>query len=369
MIQYGRQSVDMSDVEAVVAALRGDWLTQGPTVERFEEAVADYVGAAHAVAFSSGTAALHGACAAAELGAGDVVVTSPLTFMASANCARFVGAAPALVDIDASTLNLDLSAVPSSAAAVVAVHYGGLPVDLEHAGWVARPRVVIEDASHALGASTPAGPVGNCAFSDMCCFSFHPVKPITTGEGGMVTTNDDELAARLRRFRSHDIVRMPERGEWYYEIEHVGFNYRLTDIQAALGLSQLRRLDEFVATRNEIATRYREALCDLPLILPPEAPIGFRHGYHLFPIRVRNRSLVFRHLRSLGVGVQVHYVPVHHHPVSRDIGLKIGDLPVCDGVYEGLLSLPIHPGLSDGDFEVVVRAVAESLEIAENETS
>jgi dTDP-4-amino-4,6-dideoxygalactose transaminase len=200
MIPYGRQSISEADIEAVVEVLRSDWLTQGPAIERFEESVAEYVGAKFAVAFSSGTAALHGACAAAGLGPGDTVVTSPLTFMASANCARYVGATPALVDISPDTWNLDLSQVPAGTAGVVAVHYAGLPVDLANPGWVERPRVVIEDAAHALGAMTPDGPVGNCAHSDMCCFSFHPVKPITTGEGGMVTTNDPDLAERCDDF-------------------------------------------------------------------------------------------------------------------------------------------------------------------------
>src|SRR4051812_33898136 len=240
MIPYGRQSVDALDVAAVGDVLRGDWLTQGPTVDRFEHAVADRVQSRHAVAFSSGTAALHGAAFAADWGTGDVVTTSPLTFMASANCVRYVGAMPALVDIDPTTWNLDLNLVPSGRAGLVPVHYAGLPVDL--ASWRRDAEVVVEDAAHALGASTPDGPVGNCARSHMCCFSLHPVKPITTAEGGLVTTNDDELAERLRRFRSHGIVKRPERGGWYYEISEVGYNYRLTDVQAALGLSQLDKL-------------------------------------------------------------------------------------------------------------------------------
>jgi len=240
MISYGRQSIDQSDIDAVVSTLRGDWLTQGPSIEAFEVAVAEYVGARHAVAFSNGTAALHGAAAVAGLGPEDEVFTSPLTFMASANAARFVGAKPRLIDIDSATLNIDMSAVPSGAQAVIPVHFAGLPVDLR--GHSLPGRIVIEDAAHALGAMTPDGPVGNCANSDMTCFSFHPVKPITTGEGGMVTTNNPEFADALRRFRSHGIVRLPENGAWYYEVQDLGFNYRMTDIQAALGLSQMGRL-------------------------------------------------------------------------------------------------------------------------------
>jgi perosamine synthetase len=351
-ISYGRQTVDEADIESVVHVLRGDWLTQGPTIESFEQAVADYVGARHAVAFSNGTAALHGAAAAAGLGPGDTVVSSPLTFMASLNCARFVGATPALVDIDRTTWNLDLDLLLEDADAVVAVHYAGLPVDL--GSMRRRPRVVIEDAAHALGAATPDGRVGNCARSDMCCFSFHPVKPITTAEGGMVTTNDDELADRLQRFRNHGIVRRPDLGGWYYEISEVGYNYRLTDVQAALGLSQMSKLDAFIERRNALADRYRRLLADSPCVLPPEAPAGFVHGYHLFPILVADRRRVFDALRDAGVNVQVHYIPVHHHPVSRDIGLSPGDLPVCDEVYEQLISLPIHPSLSDDDQDYVV---------------
>lgn len=353
MIPYGRQSIDDDDVAAVVEVLRGDLITQGPVVERFEAAIAERVGARHAVACSSGTAALHAAAAAAGLGPGDVVVTSPLSFMASANCVRYVGARPGLVDIDLATWNLDLSLVPSNVAGVIPVHYAGLPVELEAWQPGGRP-IVIEDAAHALGASTPSGPVGNCAHSSMTCFSFHPVKPITSGEGGMVTTNDDELADRLRRFRTHGTVRRPEQGGWVYEISDVGYNYRLTDIQAALGLSQLRRLDRFIDRRNEIAELYRSLLADVPVGLPPAAPAGYVHGYHLFAVRVKNRRDVYDRLRDVGIATQVHYVPIHHHPVSADIGLQPGDLPVCDTVYEGLLSLPMFPDLTDDDVTEVV---------------
>lgn len=359
MIPYGRQSVDDDDVAAVVEVLRGDWLTQGPTVERFETAVADRVGARHAVAYSSGTAALHGAAAAARFGHGDLVVTSPLSFMASANCIRYVGARPGLVDIDPATWNLDLSLLPSDLAGVIPVHYAGLPVALDTWQQSGNP-IVIEDAAHALGASTPSGPVGNCAHSSMTCFSLHPVKPITTGEGGLVTTNDDELADRLRRFRTHGIVRRPELGGWAYEISDIGYNYRLTDIQAALGLSQLHRLDRFIDRRNEIAERYRSLLADLPVGLPPAAPSGYRHGYHLFAIRVADRRQVYDRLRAVGIATQVHYVPIHHHPVSADIGLQRGDLPECDAIYEELLSLPMYPDLTDDD----VTKVAEHLRVS-----
>lgn len=361
MIPYGKQSVDQSDLDEVIAVLRSDWLTQGPKIPEFEDAVAEYVGAKHAVAFSSATAALHGSMAVAEIGTGDTVVTSPLTFMASANCARYVGATPALVDIDPTTWNMDLTRIDRPMAGAVVVHYAGLPVDLGGASWKHRPRVVVEDASHALGASTPDGKVGNCAHSDMCCFSFHPVKPITTGEGGIVTTNDDRLAERLRAFRTHGIKRLPERGEWYYEISELGYNYRMTDISAALGISQLRRLDDFIRRRNEVASRYRLLLADLPVVLPPVAPSGFTHGYHLFAVLVRDRDRVFDELRQLGIGVQVHYVPVHHHPISKDVVILGGDLRNVDGVYNCLISLPEHPSLSDSDQDRVISMLSSSL--------
>lgn len=356
MIPYGRQSIDDSDVAAVTAVLRGDWLTTGPAIERFETAVADYVEARHAVAFSSATAALHGACHAAGLGPGDVVHTSPLTFIASANCARYVGARPALLDIDPVTYNVDAAKVDASVSAIVPVHYAGLPVRM--AEWTHRPRWVIEDASHALGAHTPDGPVGNCAHSDMCVFSFHPVKPVTTGEGGIVTTNDDALADELRRFRSHGIDRTPTADAWVYDAVEVGYNYRMTDIQAALGASQMARLDDFIARRNAVADRYRTMLADLPVTLPPEAPEGYRHGYHLFAVRVAERSRVFRGLRARGIGVQVHYVPVHHHSVSTDIAVPSGGFPVADAVYDGLISLPIYADLTEAEQDEVVAALA-----------
>jgi UDP-4-amino-4,6-dideoxy-N-acetyl-beta-L-altrosamine transaminase len=356
VIPYGRQSIDDSDVAAVTAVLRGDWLTTGPAIERFETAVADYVEARHAVAFSSATAALHGACHAAGLGPGDVVHTSPLTFIASANCARYVGARPALLDIDPVTYNVDAAKVDASVSAIVPVHYAGLPVRL--AEWTHRPRWVIEDASHALGARTPDGPVGNCAHSDMCVFSFHPVKPVTTGEGGVVTTNDDALADELRRFRSHGIDRTPTADAWVYDAVEVGYNYRMTDIQAALGASQMARLDDFIARRNAVADRYRTMLADLPVTLPPEAPEGYRHGYHLFAVRVAERSRVFRGLRARGIGVQVHYVPVHHHSVSTDIAVPSGGFPVADAVYDGLISLPIYADLTEAEQDEVVAALA-----------
>lgn len=350
MIPYGHQSVDGDDIAAVVDVLEGEWLTQGPHVREFEEALASAVGARFAVAFVNGTAGLHAAAAAAGLGPGDLVVTSPLSFVASANCARYVGASTAFVDIDPNTLNLDLRQVPAEAAAVVAVHYGGLPADLSLLPF--RPRVVIEDAAHALGALTPDGPVGSCARSHLCVFSFHPVKAITCGEGGAVTCNDPDLAGRLRAFRNHGITPRPEQGGWAYDVSTVGFNYRMTDIQAALGRSQLTKLERFVVRRQELARRYRAALADLPLELPPEPPPGFTHAYHLFPVRVGDRRRVFDGLRTAGIGVQVHYVPITHHPLyASGSGARV---PNAESAYERLISLPLFPALTEAEQDKVV---------------
>lgn len=356
MIPYGRQHIDEDDIAAVVEVLRGDWLTQGPSVAEFEAALAEQVGARHAVAFANGTAALHAACAAAGLGPGARVGTSTLSFVASANCASYVGADVELLDVDPSTLNVAPTAVPAGLDALVAVHFAGLPMDL--AALDTRPAVVIEDAAHALGAMTPDGPVGACAHSDLCCFSFHPVKVATTGEGGAVTTNDASLAEHLRRFRHHGIVPRPDEGGWAYEVVELAMNYRLTDMQAALGRSQLRKLGGFVERRQAIAARYRELLADLPVELAPEPPAGFTHAYHLYPIRVAHRRAVYDALRADGIGVQVHYVPIHRHPIHRR---PVTDFPGAEEAYAGLLSLPMFPDLTPADQDRVVDALARAL--------
>lgn len=359
MIPYGRQSVDDDDIEAVVKVLRGDWLTQGPAVEAFEDLLAAKVEARYAVSFANGTAALHAAAWAAGLGPGARLATSPLTFVASANCGHYVGADVQFVDIDPLTYNVDVAAVPHDIDALVAVHYAGLPVQLDQLR--NRPSVVIEDAAHAIGARTADGPVGNCAHSDMCCFSFHPVKTVTTAEGGAVTTNDERLAERLRQFRHHGIVPRPDIGAWAYEVPEPGMNYRLTDVHAALGASQLTKLDRFVARRNVLAARYRELLSDLPVRLAPEGRADVTHGRHLYPIHVANRAAVFERLRAAGIGVQVHYVPVTHHPAYGNPTWSAREFPITESIYQGLLSLPMFPDLSDQDQEHVVRVLGESL--------
>ncbi len=352
MIPYGRQSIDQADIDAVVATLTSPFLTQGPAVEAFEQRIVELTGARFAVAFANGTAALHAACHAAGLGPGDTVVTTPLTFVASANCAKFVGADVSFVDIDPATLNIDVERVPADVDALVAVHYAGLPVELGRLAH--RPRVVIEDASHAIGAIGPDGPVGNCARSDMTTFSFHPVKTVTSAEGGAVTTNDPALAERLRRFRSHGIVRPAGADPWFYEVVDLGYNYRLTDLQAALGASQLRRVEAFVERRSALAARYRELLADTWVELPPEGPEGVRHGRHLFAVQVDRRDEVARHLQDHGVGCQVHYVPVHLHPLYRRDGWKPGDFPLAERAHSRLLSIPLFPDLTEAEQDHVV---------------
>lgn len=351
MIPYGRHSVDEDDVQAVALAMRSGWLTQGPAVNEFEEALAAAVAADYAVVFSSGTAALHAATAVHGLGRGDRVAMPSLTFAATANCALYVGSSPVLVDVERETLNIDLAQIPSDVSAAIIVHYAGLPADLR--ALRSRPRVVIEDATHALGARTPDGPVGNCAHSDACVFSFHPVKAIAAGEGGAVTTNSQATARALRRFRSHGMEPDRDQGGWYYEIRELGFNYRLSDIQAALARSQLSKLERFIGSREALADRYRTGLSGTPAHLPAGAPPGFRHAYHLFPVRVANRRRVYEDLQKAGIGAQVHYVPLHHHPRFSSCE-RVQDLEVTDEAYGRLLSLPIFPDLSDSEQDHVI---------------
>jgi UDP-4-amino-4,6-dideoxy-N-acetyl-beta-L-altrosamine transaminase len=383
MIPYGRQSINDADVEAVVAVLRSDFLTQGPVVPAFEEAVAAKVGAAHAVACNSATSALHVACLALGVGPGDLVWTSPVTFVASANCALYCGADVDFVDIDPISFNMcpDRLEEKLTAAAVlgrlpkviIPVHLTGQPCDMDRIGDLARAHgvKVIEDASHAIGARYGGHAIGSCADSDITVFSFHPVKIVTSAEGGMATTRDPDLAHRLAMLRSHGITRDPEfmthapDGPWYYQQVALGYNYRMTDLHAALGLSQLDRLEDFVAARHRIADRYDSALADLPLTTPARLP-GRYSALHLYVIRLSTDAPLshldtFTALREREIGVNLHYIPVHLQPFYRDLGFGPGDFPAAERYYAEAISLPIYPDLSTADQETVISVLQELL--------
>jgi UDP-4-amino-4,6-dideoxy-N-acetyl-beta-L-altrosamine transaminase len=374
LLPYGHHSVEPEDIEAVISVLRSDWITTGPKVIEFENAFAAYVGARHAVSFSSGTAALHGAAFAAGLEAGTEAITTPLTFCATANCILYMGAKPIFADICPDTMNIDPGEVAKSVTprtkAILPVDYAGHPVDLDAIMSLAERHdlVVIEDAAHALGASDRSQKVGSV--SHLTVFSFHPVKHITTGEGGMVTTNDSQLARQLRMFRNHGIdLDARERqhqisGQWYYEMVALGYNYRLTDIGCALGLSQLQRLESNLARRREIAAQYSDAFKNVSGVILPEVRQGVKPAWHLYPIRLNLASLtvdraeIFRVLRAEGIGVNVHYIPVHLHPFYRkQFGFRGGEYPVAEETYERLISLPIFHGMTDQDVEEVIEAV------------
>jgi perosamine synthetase len=386
LLRYGRQSIAPQDIEAVIAVLRSDYLTQGPTVERFEAALAEYVGARFAVAVSSGTAALHVACLAAGLGDGSRAITQAITFVATANAAVACGTRIIAADIDPVTLGLDprglhsALAQNSSASVVLPVHMGGLSADPAAITKASGSRVVIEDACHALGGREPNGAmVGSCRHSTMACFSFHPVKSITTGEGGAVTTNDPELARRLRMLRNHglerDAARLSERDQgfdhdqpnpWYYEQQLLGFNYRITDLQAALGLSQLSRIEQFMARRRELARYYDGSFGGLPALQPlhASADTRARSAHHLYIVDIdysvlgRSRRAVMAELKQRGIGTQVHYIPLYRQPFHRGLG-RPQDFPGAERYYGGCLSLPLHAALTDADAERVVSAVRE----------
>ncbi|MBI4356172.1 MAG: UDP-4-amino-4,6-dideoxy-N-acetyl-beta-L-altrosamine transaminase [Candidatus Omnitrophica bacterium] len=374
LLPYARHTVTEADIEAVAAVLRSSRLTTGPKVAEFEEAVSSYVRAREAVAFSSGTAALHAAAFAAGLGPGDEAVTTPLTFCATANAALYQGARPAFADVRDDTLNLDPAAVEARLTprtkAVLPVDYAGHPADLEALLALAARQglTVIEDACHALGAADRGRKVGG--ISHMTVFSFHPIKAITTGEGGMVTTNEAALAKRLRLFRNHGIDSDPNArqasGAWFYEMTALGFNYRLTDLGCALGLSQLSRLDAALAHRRAIALRYLQAFAAHPeLVLPAVRPES-ESAWHLFPVRLvlerlsADRAEIIRALHAEGIGVNVHYLPVYRHPyyVER-FGDQAGTCPVAEAAYERLISLPLFAGMTDQDVEDVIRAVTK----------
>jgi perosamine synthetase len=374
LLPYGRQLIGEDDIQAVVDVLRSDWLTTGPKVEEFEDAFAAWVGAKFAVSFSSGTAALHGATFAAGLKPGDEAITSPMTFAATANCVLYQGATPVFADVSADTLNLDPEKVEPRITphtrAILPLDYAGHPAEMDAMLELSTRHglVVIEDACHALGAEYRQRRTGGVGH--MTVFSFHPVKHLTAGEGGMVTTDRADLAELLRRFRNHgissDARRRQSNGQWHYEMVLLGFNYRLTDIACALGLSQLEKLDANLSRRREIAARYAAAFAGLAGVVLPGVRVDVNPAWHLYPIRLdlekfaADRAQIFLALRAENIGVNVHYIPVHRHPYYRDrFGYRGGEYPVAEDAYERLISLPMFHGLSDQDVEDVIHAVSK----------
>jgi len=370
VLGYGGQSITETEKQAVLGALEGDYITRGPTVDEFEKRVADLLGVDHAVATTSGTTALHLAGDAAGFGSGDEVITTPLTFVSTAHAATYTGATPVLADIDPHRRTLDPNAVreqvTDDTVGMIPMHYGGHPADIEGLLEVADEYdlTVIWDACHALGGTWRGEPIGSQR--DMATFSFHPVKNITTGEGGMVVTDDDELASRVRRLRSFDMEYDPgghADEPWYQVTEGIGYNYNITDLQAALGLAQLDRLAEFKERRDEIIARYDDAFADVPGIRTPPEPIESDPMYHLYAIEVReefgcDREEFVNAMHAENVGVQVHYVPLHYHPFfQEEFGYERGMFPETERIYEGLVSLPLHPEMSDGDIKDVITSL------------
>jgi len=366
MIPYGRQSIDENDIQAVVDVLRSDYLTTGPAIAAFERAVADYTGAKYAVAISNGTAALHAACFAAGIGEGDEVITTPITFAASSNCVLYCGGTPVFADIKPDTYNIDPEdirrKITDKTKAIIAVHFTGQPCEMDEIHAIAKDHnlYVIEDAAHALGADYKGTKIGN--MSDMTTFSFHPVKHITTGEGGMITTNDEQLYERLKLFRSHGITRdenlmNQNEGGWYYQQLDLGYNYRITDIQCALGTSQMKKLDSFVARRCQLVERYNAAFADEKAIICPKQLADCNNSWHLYVIRVENRKEVYDALREEGIAVNVHYIPVYKHPYYQRNGYSEICCPNAENFYAHCISLPLYPELTDEQQEYVISCV------------
>lgn len=408
VIPYSRQYINEDDINAVINILKNDWLTQGPTIEKFERTIAEYCGAKYAVAVSSGTAALHLACLVAGIGRNDEVITSPITFVASANCALYVGAKPVFVDVAPDTICLNPQNLeeyldtkfstrsPSQHVtipkAVVPVHFAGVTCDMEAIRKIAEKYnlLIIEDACHALGAEYRIdgkwNKVGSCTHSDMAVFSFHPVKHITTGEGGVITTNNLKLYEKLLLLRTHGITKTSTNfinkdlafstseklasnvNPWYYEMQELGFNYRITDLQCALGLSQFDKLDYFVAMRREIAAKYNEAFKDIECIKTMKEPEKSKSTWHLYVVQIdfqrlgKSRSLVMNKLREKGIATQVHYIPVHLQPYYKKMGYKKGDYPVAEQYYKLCLSLPLFPGLIKKDIGLIISAIREEFQ-------
>lgn len=384
-IPYGHQDITQADIDAVVAVLQSDYLTQGPMVPKFEEAVAQYCGVMHALAVNSATSALHIACMALGLGAGDWLWTSPITFVASANCGLYCGAQVDFVDIDPRTYNLCPQALARKLKqaertgklpkVLVPVHLCGQPCDMQAINALAQRYGfrIIEDASHAIGGKYQDEPIGSCRYSDITVFSFHPVKIITTAEGGMCLTNNVELANKMALFRSHGITRDPAQmtrtvdGPWYYQQIELGYNYRMTELQAALGVSQMTRLDDYIARRHQLARRYDKLLTTLPVITPWQHPDSYS-GLHLYPIRLRlgninkGHSQVFESLRAQGIGVNLHYIPVHTQPYYARMGFTPEDFPQAQAYYREAVSLPMYQTLTDTQQDYVITALSQALD-------
>lgn len=384
-IPYGKQDINEDDIQAVVDVLRSDWLTQGPAVPAFEGAVAKYCGVSHALAVNSATSALHLACRALDVGPGDLVWTSPITFVASANCALYCGAEIDFVDIDLNTANISIEALSIKLKqaeredrlpkVIIPVHMGGLSCDMQAIAELAEQYGfrVVEDASHAVGGRYQDAPVGNCRYSDISIFSFHPVKIMTTAEGGMALTDDEHLARKMDLLRSHGVTRDPalmqgeNHGSWYYQQVDLGYNYRMSDIQAALGLSQLQRLDQFVQRRTLLADRYDVLLKSLPVITAGRAP-HCSSAWHLYVIRLeldqleKGRRSIFEELRNAGLGVNVHYIPVHTQPFFEDRGFAKGDFPNAENYYASALTLPLFPKMTEVQQDRIVATLQEVLQ-------
>ena len=383
MIPYGRQDITQADINAVVEVLQSDFLTQGPQIQKFEKAISKYCNAKHAISVNSATSALHLACLSLGLKKGDWLWTTSITFVASANCGLYCGAKVDFVDIDPATYNLcpkalkrklikakELGELPK---VVVPVHLCGQSCDMKaiHALSKEYGFKIIEDASHAIGGKYLRESIGNCKYSDITVFSFHPVKIITTGEGGMALTNNSKLSERMSLLSSHGITRDPSQmthktdGEWYYQQIDLGFNYRMTDMQAVLGLSQLERLDDYVSRRHELATRYNELLKDLPLVIPYQHNDGYS-AFHLYIIRLKNRNIhkrVFGYLRKGGIGVNLHYIPVHTQPYYQQTGVNFTDLKQAEQYYKDAISLPLYPTMTEQQQDIVISSLRKALQL------
>lgn len=365
MIPYGKQTIEQDDIQAVVDVLKSDFLTTGPKIAEFEQTVADYVGAKYAVAISNGTSALHAACFAAGIEPGDELITTPLTFAASANCVLYCGGTPVFADVDPKTYNIDPEdiqrKITDRTKAIIAVHLAGQPCDMDAIHSIAREHglIVIEDGAHALGSVYKGKKVGS--MSDMTTFSFHPVKPITTGEGGMIVTDNEDFYKKMILFRSHGITRddsMMTRndGPWFYQQFNLGYNYRITDIQCALGCSQMKKLDRFLARRKEIVARYNEAFADCDNIITPYQLSDTESGWHLYIVQVKkcDRRQVFENMREKGIGVNVHYIPVYMHPYYQEHGYENVHCANAEEIYSHIISLPLYPGLTSEQQDYVI---------------